>query len=85
MRDQVDHNPEGYKDLRMKLLTPENVADVLSTSRSTARRLLLDGIIPSITIRCGRRKKMLRVRSEALEKWVMAKEREQAATKNQGG
>ena len=69
----------------MKLLTPENVADVLSTSRSTARRLLLAGAIPSITIRTGARKKMLRVRSEALEKWIMAKEREQAATKKQGG
>ncbi|MCH8055605.1 MAG: helix-turn-helix domain-containing protein [Deltaproteobacteria bacterium] len=68
----------------MKLLTLEEVADQLATTRSTARRLLIAGRIPSITIGSGRRKKLLRVRPEVLTNWILSQER---ASKNkvQGG
>ncbi len=75
---------DSLESLRMKLLTLEEVADQLATSRSTARRLLISGIIPSLMLRSGPRKKMLRVRPEALERWILSQER---ASKNkvQGG
>ncbi len=62
----------------MKLLRLEDVADRLSTSRSTARRLLISGVIPVITLRSGQRKRMLRVRPEALERWILSNERRSA-------
>jgi excisionase family DNA binding protein len=60
----------------VKLLTPEQVAEVLEVSRSTARRLLVEGVIPCVSIRSGKRKSVLRVREEILERWVMSRERE---------
>jgi excisionase family DNA binding protein len=60
----------------VKLLTPEQVAEVLEVSRSTARRLLIEGVIPCVSIRSGKRKSVLRVREEILERWVMSRERE---------
>jgi len=60
----------------MKLLTPENVAEELSVSRSTVLRLIADGSLPAICLRAGRRKKIYRVRPEALERWITARERQ---------
>ena len=60
----------------MKLLCLEDVADRLSTSRSTARRLLISGVIPVITLRSGPKgRRMLRVRPEALERWILINEK----------
>jgi excisionase family DNA binding protein len=54
----------------MKLLTPEDCADILSVSRSTILRMIADGSIPAICLRRGKKKAVYRVRQEVLEKWV---------------
>lgn len=59
----------------MKLLRAEEVAVILDVSRSTARRMLLDGTLPSICLRSGKRKKVYRVRESALERFVLSLER----------
>ena len=41
----------------MKLLTPELVAEALAVSRSTAMRMIAEGVIPAVCLRSGRRKK----------------------------
>jgi excisionase family DNA binding protein len=60
----------------MKLLTPEQIAETLSISRSSVRRLIIEGTLPAVCLRSGRRKKVYRVREEVLERWVAIKERE---------
>src|ERR687895_1619379 len=60
---------------QMKLLTPEQTAEVLAVSRSTAMRMIAEGVIPSICLRSGRRKKVWRVREEILEKWLISREK----------
>jgi excisionase family DNA binding protein len=60
----------------VKLLRPEEVANVLGVSRSSARRLMVENSIPTVTIRSGQRKKILRVEEESLERWIRARERE---------
>ena len=59
----------------MKLLTPENVAQQLAVSRSTVLRMIDDGALPAICLRSGPRKKVLRVRQEQLDRWLLSKER----------
>jgi excisionase family DNA binding protein len=59
----------------MRLLTPENVAEALAVSRSTVLRMIADGALPAVCLRVGRRKKIFRVRAEALERWVLAREK----------
>jgi ABC transporter substrate binding protein/Helix-turn-helix domain len=51
----------GLHKVGMKLLRPEEVASVLGVSRSSARRLMVENILPTVTIRSGRRKRILRV------------------------
>jgi excisionase family DNA binding protein len=60
----------------MKLLSVEASAEVLDVSRQTVTRMISDGSLPGICIRAGKRQKTWRIRSEALEKWIMQKERE---------
>lgn len=60
----------------MKLLSIIDVSEVLGVSRATTTRMITEGQLPAIILRAGRRKKVWRVRSEALEKWVATKERE---------
>jgi excisionase family DNA binding protein len=59
-----------------KLLTPEEVAEALAVSRSTARRMMIENVIPSICLRSGRRKKIYRVREEQLERFIVSLERQ---------
>jgi excisionase family DNA binding protein len=59
----------------MKLLTPEIVAEQLSVSRSTVLRLIQDGSLPAVILKAAKRKKIYRVRPEALEKWVIGREK----------
>ncbi len=55
----------------MKLLNPEKVSDVLGVSRSTVVRMIEDGSLPSITLRTGKRKKIVRVREDRLERLLL--------------
>ena len=68
----------------MKLLDPEQVAEQLGISRSTARRMMIENAIPSICLRSGRRKKIYRVREEQLERFIIARERERASVRSRG-
>jgi len=61
----------------VKLLTPENVAEQLSVSRSTVRRLIQDGSLPAVCLKRGPRKAVYRIREEVLEKWVISNEKQQ--------
>jgi excisionase family DNA binding protein len=60
----------------MKLLKPEEIANILGVSRSTAMRMLHENQIPTIRIRAGKRKNILRVDEEALTRWVRSRQRE---------
>jgi excisionase family DNA binding protein len=60
----------------VKLLSIEEVAETLKLSYRTVTRMISDGALPAIVLRSGRRKKVWRIRPEALEKWVGQKERE---------
>ena len=60
----------------MKLLKPEQIAQILGVSRSTALRMMHEGQVPTIKLRSGKRKAVLRVSEETLIRWVSSKERE---------
>jgi excisionase family DNA binding protein len=60
----------------MKLLSVEAVAEILDVSRQTTNRMIVDGQLPAILLRSGRRKKVWRVRPEALERWLTDKEKQ---------
>jgi excisionase family DNA binding protein len=60
----------------VKLLSVETAAEILDVSRQTVTRMILDGQLPAVCLRAGRRQKTWRIRSEQLEKWIMQKERE---------
>ena len=65
----------------MKLLRAEDVAIILDVSRSTARRMLIDGTLPAICLRSGQRKKVYRVRESELERFVISLERQRRLIK----
>lgn len=58
----------------MNLLTPEKVAEVLSISRSSVRRMIVEGQVPAILLRSGKRKKVWRIREETLDQWLRQRE-----------
>jgi excisionase family DNA binding protein len=60
----------------VKLLSVEQIAETLGVSRQTVMRLICEGSLPAVCLRSGRRKKVWRVRPEALERWLNQKERE---------
>jgi excisionase family DNA binding protein len=60
-----------------RLLTPKNVADILSISRSTVLRLIADGALVAVSIRRGKKKAVYRVRQEILDKWILSREKKQ--------
>jgi len=62
----------------MKLLSVEAAAEVLDVSRQTVTRMIADGQLPAVCLRSGKRKKIWRIRSEQLERWLTQKERETA-------
>jgi excisionase family DNA binding protein len=64
----------------MKLLRAEEVAVILDVSRSTARRMLIDGTLPAICLRSGKRKKVYRVRESELERFVISLERQRQSS-----
>ena len=66
---------------QVKLLRAEEVAVILDISRSTARRMLLDGTLPAVCLRSGRRKKIFRVRESELERYVLSLERQSLKAK----
>ncbi|MFQ5902620.1 MAG: helix-turn-helix domain-containing protein [Candidatus Binatia bacterium] len=57
----------------MKLLGAEKVAEVLGISRSTARRMMTEGALPAITLRAGKRKRIVRTPESELERWLRVK------------
>jgi excisionase family DNA binding protein len=59
-----------------QLLTVSQVGYKLQLHESTIIKLITSGSIAAICVRCGRRKKTYRIRSEVLEKWIVNKERE---------
>jgi excisionase family DNA binding protein len=60
----------------MKLLNPEEVSQILGISRSTALRMMHEQQVPTIKLRAGKRKMVLRVNEESLNRWLTVKERE---------
>jgi excisionase family DNA binding protein len=69
--------------LNIKLLKPEEIANILGVSRSTAMRMLHESQIPTIRLRAGKRKNILRVDEAALERWIHSREREGQRAKMQ--
>ena len=62
--------------LNVKLLKPEEIANILGVSRSTAMRMMHENAFPTVRLRAGKRKHILRVSDEALERWIHGRERE---------
>jgi excisionase family DNA binding protein len=60
----------------MKLLTPNEVAEQLTLSRATVARMIQDHVLPVIVLRKGPRQATYRVRQDALDKFIMARERQ---------
>jgi excisionase family DNA binding protein len=57
-------------------LTVEQVAAELGCTRSSARRLIIDGSLAHYIVRAGKRKKMFRVRASVLRRWIEVQERQ---------
>jgi excisionase family DNA binding protein len=72
-----DVTPEekAAKKAKAWLLDPEQASELLGISRSSVIRLIVDGSLPAICLKSGRRKKVWRIRKEVLQKWVISKER----------
>jgi excisionase family DNA binding protein len=62
----------------MKLLSIVEIAAQLSVSRATINRMVAEGILPAITLRSGKRKRVLRFRQEVIDRWLVAQERQGA-------
>lgn len=54
----------------MKLLTPKEVSQMFQLSLSTVSRMASAGQIPHIVLKAGRRKKVIRFKSEQVERWL---------------
>jgi hypothetical protein len=54
----------------MKLFDIETVASFLGVSRQSVGRLITDGALTAITIRSGKRKRILRVSDATLKKFL---------------
>ncbi len=63
-------------------LTVDQIAKDLGVTRSSARRMIIDGSIPSYVVRTGRRKKMFRVRRSVLLRWIETQERQSVKSRN---
>jgi excisionase family DNA binding protein len=61
----------------MKLLSIEAVAEVFGLSRQTVTRMVIEGSLPAICLRSGKRKKIWRIREEVLQRWLEQKEKAQ--------
>jgi excisionase family DNA binding protein len=59
-----------------KALTIKQASEQLSLSRWTVTALLESGALPGFVVKTGKRKKIWRVREDALERWIADKESE---------
>ena len=59
-----------------KLLDIKETGARLGLSRWTVADMLESGALPGIILKSGRRKKVWRIREEALQAWITAKEQE---------
>jgi len=64
-----------------KMLTPKEVAARLAISRATAARLIADGTIPVLVLADRSRRRLLRVREDALERYLCDCERSGASNR----
>jgi len=55
-------------------LTPTEVAERLGVSRATAHRLIKSGVVPAIVLTSGVRRRLIRVREQALERAMKDRE-----------
>ncbi len=56
------------------MLKPKDLCTALGLGLSTVYQMLIQGEIPSVMVRVGRRKRSLRVRPSDLEKWMKRRE-----------
>ena len=61
--------------MRVRLLTPKDVAQMLGVSPVTVLRLADAGALPAVEVARGQRKRLLRWRPEAVEKFITAREK----------
>jgi excisionase family DNA binding protein len=62
------------KTVVQKLITPQELIELLGLKRSCIYRLLNTGELPSIRVTKGVRKSSLRVRPSDLERWLTARQ-----------
>lgn len=55
-----------------KLLTVNQVGEMLLLSRQSVQRMIDEKILPALCVRSGRRKKVWRIDEADLERWVDA-------------
>lgn len=60
----------------MNLLTPTEIADRLKVKPITVIRLFDAGMLPGIVLRQGARKRVIRFREEAIEKFLTTREKQ---------
>lgn len=53
-----------------RYLTPNEIAAKLGISRSSVRRMIIDGQLHAVCMRAGKRKKKFCIRESALERWL---------------
>ena len=53
-----------------RLNTPKEISELLQVSPSTVLRMAHDGDLPSIQLRSGKRKKIIRFDPAMVEKWL---------------
>ncbi len=58
----------------MTLYTPSEAADKLKVKSITVLRMFDDGVLPGIILRQGQRKRIIRFREEAVEKFITSRE-----------
>jgi len=56
------------------LYTPSEAADKLKVKSITVLRMFDDGVLPGIILRQGQRKRIIRFREEAVEKFITSRE-----------
>jgi len=58
----------------MNLFTPTEAAEKLKVKSITVLRMFDAGILPGIILRQGERKRIIRFREEAIEKFIISRE-----------
>jgi len=59
-----------------KALDINAAAELLDLSRWTVTAMLESGALPGFIVKAGKRKKIWRIREDALEQWIAAREAE---------